>query len=164
MRRTFSVGVFVLGLSLTVGLVGCSKSTDTTAKPAVTDDAHEHGHGETGPHKGHIIELGEEEFHGELVHDEANSKVVVYLLDSSAKASASADGEEVVLSIIVEGQPKDFTLKATDAAKRDQFESTEPQLVASLDHEKNTKGRLRVTIGKKDFVGVIDHEGHTDKK
>jgi hypothetical protein len=163
MTRQFAYFAIALSFSVVVGAVGCGKSPDSPPKQATDSHGH-HDHGDEGPHHGHIIELGEEEFHAELVHDDAGGKVTIYLLDSKAKNPAAADTDEIVVSVAVDGQPKDFTLKATDATKRDQFESKEPDLVSNIDHEKDAKGRLRVKIGNKDFVGIIDHHGHSHEK
>jgi hypothetical protein len=164
MTRHIKLGAVILAFAATTAFVGCDRPSNPPPSDKGKADAHaHHDHGEEGPHHGHLIELGEEEFHAEIVHDDAASKVTIYLLDGKAKESASADGEEVTISIVVEGQPKDFALKATDAAKRDQFESKEPVLVASLDHEKDAKGRLQVTINKKPYTGIIEHEAHSHK-
>jgi hypothetical protein len=150
--------------SFTFALVGCGKPTNTPPADKGKADAHNHhDHGEEGPHKGHLIELGDEEFHAELVDDEAGGKIIIYVLDSKAKDPVAADGEEVTISVVVDGQPKDFSLKATDAAKRDQFESNEPELAAGLDHYKDAKGRLQITINKKPYTGIIEHEAHSHK-
>jgi hypothetical protein len=43
------------------------------------------GHAEVGPHKGTLIELGEEEYHAELVNDEKTHTATIYLLDGEVK-------------------------------------------------------------------------------
>lgn len=165
MTWQIKLGALGVALSTLVAFVGCEKPTAAPSKDKAGTSSHDHhDHGEEGPHHGHLIELGEEEFHAELVHDDAGGKVIIYLLDSKAKDPVAADSEEVVLSVVVEQQPKEFILKATDAAKRDQFESKEPELVANLDHDKDAKGRLQVTINKKPFTGIIEHEAHSHNK
>lgn len=156
-RSSFVLGFALLTASLL--LTGCGKPAENTKG---TQAAHEHDHPDEGPHHGHLIELGEEEYHAELVHDDAAGKVVVYVLDNTAKESTAADNEQVALSILIGGQPKEFILKAADATKRDQFESSEKELVDALDHDKEFKGRLHVSIGNKEFVGIIQHEEHHD--
>ncbi len=156
-----------LSLTTTLVLAGCGKPAGEAGKAehdatTTAHDDHEHGHAEEGPHHGHLIELGNEEFHGEIVHDDAAGKVTIYLLDGAAKASAAADGDQVLVSLVIQGQPKQFVLKAVDAGKRDQFESSEKELVEALDHDQEAKGRLNVTIGNKPYVGMIEHEKHAD--
>ena len=163
MTYPIKFAAIALAVSATVAFVGCEKPVTPPPADKGKTAEHHHDHGEEGPHHGHLIELGEEEFHAELVHDEAGGKIILYVLDSKAKDAVAADGEEVVVSVVVEGQPKDFTLKATDATKRDQFESKEPDLVASLDHDKDANGRLQVTINKKPYTGIIKHEAHSHK-
>lgn len=155
------VGIWAAGFLITISLmlIGCKQdASQGDGKKAA--EAHVHEHAEEGPHKGHLIELGEEEYHAELVHDDAAGKVTIYLLDGHAKDAVSADADTVTVSVLVEGQPKEFVLKATDAAKRDQFESSEKEIVGALDHDKSVKGRLRVAVGGKPFNGTIDHEKH----
>lgn len=154
--------VVVLSLSSVVMLAGCGQPATDAGKAGKTapDAGHAHDHPDEGPHHGHLVELGEEEFHAELVHDDAGGKLIVYLLDKAAKGAVAADNDDVKLSVLVGGQPKDFILKTTDSTKRDQFESTEKDLVEALDHDKQAKGRLHVSIGGKPFVGMIQHEKH----
>lgn len=156
-----------LTLTTTLILAGCGKPAGDASKAgkessATAHDDHEHGHAEEGPHHGHLVELGNEEFHGEIVHDDAAGKVTIYLLDKAAKAPAAADSDQVMVSLVIEGQPKQFVVKAVDAGKRDQFESSEKELVEALDHDKEARGRLNVTIGSKPYVGTIAHEKHGD--
>ena len=92
--------VAVCGMSawLLMMIVGCNSkgSSSETSQSAETQPAHEghehdhghgHGHEDTGPHGGHVVELGDEQLHAEWTHDA--EEVVVYLLDSSAKADAA---------------------------------------------------------------------------
>ncbi len=51
------------------------------APPPATVDVHSHP--TEGPHHGTLIELGKEEYHAELVHDD--KMVTIYILDSAAK-------------------------------------------------------------------------------
>ncbi|MDP6057614.1 MAG: hypothetical protein QGH33_01925, partial [Pirellulaceae bacterium] len=48
-------------------------------------DDHDHGHAheDTGPHGGHVVEIGDEQLHAEWTHDDASGEVVIYLLDST---------------------------------------------------------------------------------
>ena len=84
----------VAGLTV-LWLAGCSDS-GTGASPVVTDgppeaESHaEHAHPSEGPHQGDLVELGNEEFHAEVVHGEGGS-VSVYILDSGAKAAVPVD-------------------------------------------------------------------------
>ena len=63
----------------------------------------DHAHPEHGPHEGMLIELGKEEYHAELVHDDAAGTVTIYLLDGSAKNAVPITPEEVVINLKHDG-------------------------------------------------------------
>ena len=79
-------------------LVGCGSSTQAPkSSPQAEHEDHEghdhdahphddHAHPSEGPHHGSLIELGNEDYHGELVHDHATGSVTIYLLDSARRA------------------------------------------------------------------------------
>ncbi|MGE0607954.1 MAG: hypothetical protein AB7O62_12740 [Pirellulales bacterium] len=177
----------VAGVGLMVGLLagaGCNgqpppKGTaggSTTAHGGDDGDGHaEHGHGEhghpghdhpdMGPHHGQLIELGNEEYHAELVHDDEQQTVTIYLLDDHAKGAVSIDAAELTLNLVVDGKPAQFKLQAdpqSDDAEGEssRFASSDAALAEALDVE-GTSGRLNVKIGGKSFVGSVDHH-HDD--
>jgi hypothetical protein len=127
-----------------------------------------HGHAEEGPHKGHLIELGKEEFHAELTHDEATSEVTIYLLDGAAKESVPVPETELTVNIVANGKPMQFSLAAkpldTDPqGQSSRFSITDPMLHDALEAE-NSKGQLNVTINGKPYSGSIQHHEHADEK
>jgi hypothetical protein len=101
-----SVAVFcipTIGLLLSQS-IGCSESGPTPSGNTITElppetDGHEgHAHPSEGPHHGDLVELGNEEFHAEVVHGDAGS-VTVYILDSSAKTAVPIDATELAINI-----------------------------------------------------------------
>jgi pyoverdine/dityrosine biosynthesis protein Dit1 len=76
--------------------------------PPPTVEIHEHP--SEGPHHGSLIELGKEEFHAELVHDDKS--VTIYVLDSAAKNFVPADASEVVINVLHDGKPEQLKLAA----------------------------------------------------
>ena len=125
------------------------------------DDAHP----TKGPHKGALIELGDEEYHAELVHDEKENKVTIYVLDSKAKTAVPIEAKEIAINVKLSGKPKQFKLNA-DPEKSDgenmssRFSLTDKSLCELLDNEK-AECRLRIEIKGKSFNGKIKHEhGH----
>jgi hypothetical protein len=152
---------------------GCWKpnapSAGTVAVDDHADEGHGHGHGdhghpEEGPHHGSLIELGREEYHAELVHDDAADKVTIYLLDGAAKKAVAIADKEISVNLIVAGQPQQFKLPAApqteDAAgSSSRFELTNKEFCRALDDEKTT-GRLNLTISGKPYAGEITHGGH----
>ena len=79
-------------------VLGCSAHTGTgdASHQGPAEEAHVHGeadahsHAAEGPHGGHLIVLGNEEYHAELVHDEGTHTVTVHLLDASMENPISA--------------------------------------------------------------------------
>ena len=171
MVRFSVVASLVLGLS--IGACGCNSQKDYKTvddiKKAPALPEHEHEHSAKGPHGGGIVELGEEEYHAEVVVDHDAESLVVYLLGKDAKTAepvATAD-----LSIALEGKDA-LTLKAAPQekdgeGKASKFALVDHDLVHTLMDTGFLHGDLRITIGDKPYLGHIDyhldgssHEGH----
>lgn len=148
---------------------GCG--TDAAKPKPAEHEAHEHGaggHPEEGPHHGQLIELGKEEYHAELVHDDAVHKITIYLLDGAAKQNVAIADRELMLNVVAAGKPQQFKLvavpQADDAAgQSSRFELVDQTLCEALDDSKTT-GRLNVTIAGKPFAGEVSHAAHDDHK
>ncbi len=163
----------MLSLAFTTGCGG-----DAAKKTAEKSEHHEgdghkageagHAHAEEGPHKGHLIELGKEEYHAELTHDDATHKVTIYLLDGEVKKSVAIAEKELTINLVVNGKPIQFKLPAAPqsgdpAGQSSRFELSDKALCDGWDAPKST-GRLNVMIAGKQFSGEINHEGHGDHK
>ena len=156
-------------------MVGCTEpdaskalsngsSTVTTEGPPETTAHAEHAHPSEGPHHGDLVELGNEEYHAEVVHGEGGS-VSVYILDSAAKLAVPIDAAELTINITHDGNAEQFKLPADrDASdpdgKSSRFTLKDEELSADLDSH-DVAARLAVTIEGKAFSGKIvhDHEG-----
>lgn len=158
---------WLVSLSAAIALAGCSNSASESSTPATAHDDHEHEHAEEGPHGGHLINLGEEEYHAELTHDDATHRVAIYLLDGSAAEPVSIDAREVSINLVSNGAPMQFMLPAKAQAsdpegKASQFEIISETLCDAWDAP-NTRGRLTLSIEGKPYVGTIEaheHEHH----
>lgn len=170
MRRLIAaMPVIALCLSLTAlwGCGGNSPSTPTADKEHHEGDGHAHGkeeHGEEGPHHGHLIELGKEEYHLELTHDEATKTVAVYVLDSGAKNAVPIAETEIILNLAVNGKPAQAKLAASPqpgdpAGQSSRFSLTDEKLLEALEAPKTT-GRINLTIAGKPYSGSIEHHEH----
>ena len=73
--------------------------TDDVTNTTPHDD---HAHA-LGPNGGHLIELGEEEYHAEVVMDEAARTLTVYLLGGDAKTAQPTAEPTVTLNLEVDG-------------------------------------------------------------
>ena len=100
------------GFCIVAALVGCTKPTGQLDSPAgdepiimdmappETEDAH--GHPSEGPHNGTLVELGNEEFHVEIVHDAES--VTVYVLDAAAKVAVPIDAADISINLMQHGE------------------------------------------------------------
>src|SRR5689334_17022183 len=97
---------------------GCpgKSATKQTAGDDHGHDAHDHDHGATGPHDGHILEFGTEDHHAELTHDDATHKIGVYILGSDAKTLTPIKASSAMINVAIDGKPTQYELKATPAA------------------------------------------------
>ncbi|WP_442508178.1 hypothetical protein SH528x_007138 [Novipirellula sp. SH528] len=169
--------------TLAAGLIlfttGCGDKAATTADtdtsvsgsdvtvdglPPATVDVH--AHPSEGPHHGSLVELGNEEFHAEVVHDAKS--VTVYILDSAAAKAVPIDAKEVTINLTHDGAPEQFKLAASPDAgdtdgKSSRFTLADAELVGHIDDEASAP-KLSVTINGTPYRGEIkhdhDHEGH----
>lgn len=133
----------------------------------VTNTTPEPEHAELGPHGGHLIELGKEEYHGEIVMDAATRKVTVYLLGSDATTATAIGEPSVTLNLKVGETPTTLTLTAAPQegeadGTSSRFEIAGESLPEAIHDEEELQGDLVVTINGTQFRGTIvhDHEGH----
>jgi hypothetical protein len=168
MRLNFAAVVLLIGLCA-VGLNGCSKGQPGgEAGHTHEHEGEEHAHADMGPHDGHIIELGSEEYHAELTHDDEANKVGVYLLGDDAKTAKPIEAASVTINVLADGQTSQYQLPATpqageEAGKASYFELVDEtlcKLVAGKSEAKNTQARLSLDIGGKPFGGVIETDAH----
>lgn len=166
MNRSWTLAIASSALMVAFTFAGCSKPAAPDAATAEGEHAHDEagGHPEEGPHHGHLIELGNEEYHAELTHDDATKTVTVYLLDGSAKAAAPIAATELMLNLAVAGKPLQVTLAAAPqegdpAGQASRFSVVDEAALEALEAA-TTTGRLNVTIGDKSYSGPIEHHEH----
>ena len=153
--------------SMAVQAFGAPPATKPGDKPAAKADAHEHA--EVGPHKGALIELGEEEYHAEFVLDEKTHTVSIYLMDGAVKNYVAIPAKEITVTLKHDGKPESFKLKAkpqkTDpAGMSSMFTLKDEEFVEDL-HHKGSDPRLMLKIDGKPFTAKIelDHKDHDHK-
>jgi hypothetical protein len=103
--------------------------------------------------------------HAELLHDEANHRVTVYLLDASGQTRTGSDDARVSLQVFHNGEFVDYPFPA--GPEPGAFTLVDETLCDMLLHAPDVKGRLTVTLAGQDHVGLIqhdphEHEGHED--
>ena len=164
--------------AIVLAALGCSeppKPTPAPAKSTTEKEKHDHKHGEGahahpdhGPHGGDLVELGKEEYHAEVVHDEASGKVTIYVLDSAAKNAVPIEADHVTINVKHDGKGEQFEVKASPQegegdGKSSRFVSEDKELAEDLEHE----ARLVIDIAGKSFTGDIKHDHdhkHADHK
>lgn len=126
-----------------------------------------HDHPSEGPHHGTLTELGNEEFHAELVHDEKS--VTIYILDSAAKKAVPIDAAELTINILHDGTPEQFKLAASPdsgdpSGKSSRFTLADEELAGHIE-EDAAAPKLTVTINGTPYRGEIkhDHDGDDNK-
>lgn len=125
---------------------------------------HPHAHPTEGPHHGVLIELGKEDYHAELVHDDATDTVTIYILDSSATNPVAITAKQLTLNMRGNGTPQQFVLAAhpqTDEAdgSSSAFAATGKQICRAID-AKGASGRVNVEIGGRTYVGHVRGHSH----
>jgi hypothetical protein len=170
-RTACVVSGFVLTSLLLV--TGCNSAKDRFHEPEagheVVDDPHGHGH-EEGPHGGHLIELGDEEYHAELVFDEETRKTTVYILDAEAKSPHPIQAQTIDLDLDGDDGEIELTLAASPLENdgegmSSRFELAADKMLESIKDEEDIKGHLHIKIGETEYIGEIEHdhgegEGH----
>ena len=131
-------------------------------------DIAKHAHPEHGPHQGDLLELGKEEFHVELVVDEAKKQLVIYLLEKDAKTSVAIEAPFVTVNLMVSGKPKQIQLpsmpQTTDVKGQSScFGAVSAELFSAL-HSTKADPKLAIRIRNKAYVTRLvhshDHAGH----
>ena len=138
-----------------------------TSPDAEHGNAHDHEHGDShGPHGGDLIELGDEEYHAEVMFDEESHKVILFLLGADAKSAVSVEAKELALEMTGQDAPVTHALAAAPQegdgdGKSSRFEITSEDLIEAFHHDPKTVGKFQVSIGGKEFTGKIKH-AHDD--
>lgn len=157
----------LLGIGLALATVGCGgdKKGDEykqfTPHDVKTAPADDHGHGSGGPHGGDIVELGDEEFHAEVVVTHGDKdEIAVHVLGGDAKTAKPIEATEIVLSFKHGDKVEEFKLAATkqdgDAdGKASLFKIASEEAMEEL-HE-HGEGTLTIKVGDKTLTGKVKH-------
>lgn len=167
MKWLNTYSILTTAVLLSAGFAGCQQDTTDgpqNANPAPSVDAHDdhgHAHPTEGPHHGDLIELGNEEYHAELVHDETAGTVTIYVLDGGAVQQVPIKAAEVTINANRDGTPVQFQVPASPdesdpEGKSSRFVSSDQELAEHLDEE-GADARLVLTINGKSYRGEIAH-------
>ena len=145
----------------------CGSDAPQPSEKDEQDTRSAHGHPTEGPHGGHLIVLGNDEYRAELLHDDATGKVTVHLLDHDAKKPVEITESEITIQLLVGGENLAHVLKAEGGERKaenggwSEFEIVDAELCTGLCDEE-VDGRLQVSIDGKPYSGTLGHEDHDD--
>ena len=162
LRTSWAWGLTTVSLML----AGCNGESatggvETAPLPPTLENVDVQAHPSEGPHQGELIELGNEEYHGELLHDQQAGTITVYVLNAAADAQVPIEASEIVINAVHDNRPEQFKLAAvpdsTDpTGKSSRFVSRDGELATRLD-EHGTPPQLVLTINGKSYRGEISH-------
>jgi len=152
MRQSF-YGLLIVAFCSCAGLV--SAQAPKAAPPA------EHVHPAHGPHGGDLIELGKEEYHLELLHDEKAGVLAFFLLDSSAKKMLASPAKEIYVNVKAAGKGKQYKIAPSPQPNdpKDNFScyaTKDKELIETLDKH-GIQASVMINIAGKQYVGKIEH-------
>ena len=168
MKNLLTISLASLAVSVFV-LSGCTDSPDSTPMSSNStgsvdhqkDDDHDHdAHPSEGPHHGHLIELGGEEYHAELVHDE--DAVTIYILDGAAKKGVPIEATDIAINLQHDGKGEQFKLSASPdqddpKGKSSRFVSNDQELSEDL-YGEDAEVQLVLKIAGKSYRGTVEHD------
>lgn len=171
-RRSFELALTAaFALVLTGCTDGSSEFTEVSHdEPEVGHEDHSgHGHGAHGPNGGDIVEVGNEEFHAEVVVDEAEQRIDVFILGSDAKTAKPIAASDISISFKHGEEVEEFKLAASALdgeaeGQASKFTITDEELFEEL-HEHPEGATLNFSDGDQALTGTVNHShdhGHGD--
>jgi hypothetical protein len=147
-----------------VGLTGCGGTDKVAGKDGKKSEPAPHSHPTEGPHGGILVEIGKEEYHVEVCHDDKTHAVTAYVLDSSAKKAVPIADKQITINLMADGKPAQFNLPAKPlegepAGQSSRFELVDQTLTEQHDAEA-AKARVKLSIGGKEYTGAIEPHSH----
>jgi hypothetical protein len=160
--------LFLTAALCPVALVACNSASNPPAAKVADSHDHDHGHDHEhahhGPHQGHLMVIGNEEYHAEWTHDESG-KVTFYILDAAAKKDVPIAAEQITIDVkIGDNPPKTYELVAVNPmdGKTAAFEIVDKQFAALFDQLKSSglKLTLHVNINGKQYDQLVKEHDH----
>ncbi len=141
--------------------VAFSGAASLQAQPGTAAPPAEHAHPEHGPHNGDLIELGNEEYHLEFVHDEKAGIVAFYLLDSAAKKMLAIPAKQILVNVKVAGKGKQWKIPPFPQQNdpKDNYTcygTKDKELISTLDKH-GIDAMVVIDIAGKQYRGKIEH-------
>ena len=125
------------------------------------DSHHDHNH-DLGPNGGHLIVLGNEEYHAEWLHDDEKGSLTVIILDSTAHEEVAVEATSITINVVVNDEPKHYELSRTEESdgKGARFEIVNSELIVALNIGSGVQAKLLVQINGVPYSGRIEHASH----
>ena len=155
-----------LTLALMTGLWGCAKDDGdfkTQEKGVeVKDPEHHHHHHETGPHGGHLADLGDHQYRLEITYAKDPRAITVYVLAHETDDPVPLDAKAITLELEGKDGPQPVTLAADPQEKDPEGKSSRftvagaaiPEAVQDVE---DIHGHLSVSVDGKDLKAEIEH-------
>ncbi len=154
---------------------GYAPVTDKAVEQAEAHVHEEHEHHHAAPHGGHLIELGDHLYNAEVVFEEADQRLVVYVLDAHAENAVAIPQEQIEFAV-EGGETITLTAEPQDGdaeGQASQFAGT-GEMVAAIKDIEQLHGSVSLEINGENYSGALehdhdheeheghDHEGHDD--
>jgi hypothetical protein len=158
-RKFFQAGgLAALMLAL---VAGCDNKPPTTQKEKEKDKV-EHSH--VAPHDGTIIELGDDEYHGEFLVDHKAKEATVYILAKDAKTPMPLKEKHIDLTLKL---TPPLQLKMEQKPDKGDPEGCASRYVVKHDafaKEQEFEGSISVVVNGKPYSGSFKEEPHDHSK
>ena len=148
---------------------GCQPDPGPPPVPGNTtqlEEQHDHDHGALGPHGGHVLVLGDEQYHAEWTHEDQSGEIVIYLLDQDIKEDVTTTAELITITTTIRDESQTYELAADNLNKEDpprasRFKATNPNLLTALKQAgSGVKAEMRVIIDGTFFRGTFEKHEH----
>ena len=130
------------------------------------EDHHGHDHSALGPHGGHVLVLGDEQYHAEWTHQDASGEIVIYLLDAEIKEDVATAADLITITTTIQDESQTYELAADNQDQEDpprasRFKTINPNLLTALKQAgSGVKAEMRVIIDGTFFRGTFEKHDH----
>lgn len=173
MRFSPSFQVMCCGVALAL-FAGCSAQEETRTfdekdSQASAEAEHEHGHGHDhaahGPNGGHLLEVGEEQYHVEVVFDKDKRTLTAFILGPDAKTAHPIAGETIDFDMEIGDKEHEIPLAAKPLegekdGKSSRFVAEGKAIPESVKAESDLNGHFHLDIGEDHFHVDLTHGDH----
>jgi hypothetical protein len=113
------------------------------------------------------VELGDEQYHAEWIHDDDSGKVTVYILDGKMEKEVPIEASEIEIETKIADKLRSFTLTAVDSgvvekAAASCFALEDKSLGVALNAAgtEGAEATLKVTVQGKTLTGKFEKHSH----